>query len=319
MTVPRRILVVVDPTVDAEPAVQRAALVARKTRAQLVLFVCAYDAGLLENRALERKDLAKARAALLENHLRRLRSLAQPLAADGLEVEVDARWDSPLYEGIVRKALQCEADLVVKDTHYHSALKRSIFSNTDWNLIRACPTPLWLVKPRAMGSRPCFVAAVDPLHEHDKPAELDGAILTTADELCSALGGEVHVFHAFDTAPLFVAAGDAMTMPLLLPVREAIDVMQAHHTKALHELTDARRVPRDRVHMQQGGARQRLEALVEDLRADVVVMGAVSRRGTARFFIGNTAEDVLDKLACDLLIVKPAAVAAALRHAAVTG
>jgi universal stress protein E len=315
MALPRRILVVVDPTADSEPAVERAALVARKTRAQLVLFICAYDAGLLDNRAPELADLAKARAALLENHLRRLRALARPLAADGVEVEVDARWDSPLHEGIVRKALQCDADLVIKDTHYHSALKRSIFSNTDWNLIRTCPTPLWLVKPRAMGSRPCFVAAVDPLHEHDKPAELDGAILTSAGELCSALGGEIHVFHAFDTAPLFVAAGDAMTMPLLLPVREAIDVMQEHHTKALHELTDAHRVPRDSVHMQQGSARQRLAALVEDVRADVVVMGAVSRRGTARFFIGNTAEEVLDKLGCDLLIVKPAAVARGLAAA----
>jgi universal stress protein E len=59
-----------------------------------------------------------------------------------------------------------------------------------------------------------------------------------------------------------------------------------------------------------------LLALTEQLRADIVVMGAVSRRGLARVFIGNTAEDVLDRLACDLLIVKPAAVARALRQIA---
>ena len=34
-------------------------------------------------------------------------------------------------------------------------------------------------------------------------------------------------------------------------------------------------------------------------------MGAVSRRGLQRTFIGSTAEKVLDHLPCDLLIVKP--------------
>jgi universal stress protein E len=41
------------------------------------------------------------------------------------------------------------------------------------------------------------------------------------------------------------------------------------------------------------------------MRASLVVMGAISRSGLKRIFIGNTAEQVLDSLRCDLLIVKP--------------
>ena len=37
----------------------------------------------------------------------------------------------------------------------------------------------------------------------------------------------------------------------------------------------------------------------------MVVMGAVSRSGLKSIFIGNTAERVLDRLQCDLLVVKP--------------
>jgi universal stress protein E len=37
----------------------------------------------------------------------------------------------------------------------------------------------------------------------------------------------------------------------------------------------------------------------------IVVMGAISRSGLKRFFIGDTAERVLDRLACDVLVVKP--------------
>ena len=40
-------------------------------------------------------------------------------------------------------------------------------------------------------------------------------------------------------------------------------------------------------------------------------MGAVSRSALERLFIGSTAEAVLDKLSCDVLIVKPAAFASA--------
>ena len=41
------------------------------------------------------------------------------------------------------------------------------------------------------------------------------------------------------------------------------------------------------------------------MRAQLVVMGAVSRSGLKRVFIGNTAERVLHDLPCDVLVVKP--------------
>ena len=46
----------------------------------------------------------------------------------GLIVECDARWDYPLHDSIVRKSVDYGADIIIKDTHYHSALQRSIFS-----------------------------------------------------------------------------------------------------------------------------------------------------------------------------------------------
>jgi universal stress protein E len=315
MSLPQRILVVVDPTADAQPAVQRAAWITRSARARVELFICAYAPELLEAHS-SHADISKARKAHVENQLRRLHALARPIAAEGVDVHVDAVWDSPLHEAIVRKALAAEADLVLKDTHYHSALKRSIFSNTDWSLIRTCPAALWLVKPRATGSNPRFVAAVDPLHAHDKPAELDHAILTLAAELSAALKGQLDVFHSFDVAPVIAASGDGLSSPLALPLPELIDAVKARHMDAVYALTDGHGIERAHVHVEQGGTRARLVALTDRLRADVVVMGAVSRGALARVFLGNTAEDVLDRLGCDLLVVKPPAVADALRKAA---
>jgi universal stress protein E len=145
---------------------------------------------------------------------------------------------------------------------------------------------------------------VDPLHERDKPADLDRRIVTTAKALCEALGGQVHVFHAFDLTAAIAISTDAMT-PIALPINELADAMRAEHTDAVARLCKEHGVPPERTHVHQGGTRQLLLTLTEQLRADAVVMGAVSRSGLKGLFLGNTAEDVLDRLHCDLVIVKP--------------
>ena len=304
MSQQKRILVVVDPTASAHPSLERAAWLARPTAARIELFISDYAPQIADPRS-HGVAANEARAALLDRHRARLERLAQPLRSGGLAVEVDARLDHPLHDSIVRKAQESSADFVVKDTHYHSVLKRSIFSNTDWNLIRNCAATLWLVKPRSPGKRPCFVAAVDPLHEHDKPAELDHRIVRTARALSEALGGELHVFHAFDLAVAIAISTDAMT-PIALPINELADAMRAEHTEAVERLCKEHGVAPERTHIHQGGTRQLLLTLTEQLRADAVVMGAVSRSGLKGLFLGNTAEDVLDRLHCDLVIVKPA-------------
>jgi universal stress protein E len=299
----RVVLVVVDPTASAHPSVERAAWLARHEPVQIELYISDYAPQLAQSRSGAATE--DARPIVIDRHRRRLEQVAEPLRAQGLTVGVDARWDYPLHDSIVRKALDTGADLVIKDTHYHSALKRSIFSNTDWSLIRNCGATLWLVKPRPPGQKPCFVAAVDPLHERDKPAGLDNRILATARALGDTLNGEVHVFHAFDVAAAIAVSTDAVSMPIALPLNELADAMRAEHTDAVARLCTQHGVPRERTHVHQGGTRQLLLTLTEQLRADAVVMGAVSRSGLKGLFLGNTAEDVLDRLHCDLIIVKP--------------
>jgi universal stress protein E len=310
MSQQKRVLVVVDPTAAFHPAIERAAWLARHTAARIELFISDYAPQLVDPR-FHGVPPGESRTALVERHRRRLEQLAQPLRSGGLTVDIDSRFDHPLHDSIVRKAEDSAADFVIKDTHYHSALKRSIFSNTDWSLIRNCAATLWLVKPRPPGQRPCFVAAVDPLHERDKPAELDHRIVKTAKALSESLGGQLHVFHAFDLTAAIAISGDVMT-PIALPINDIADALRSEHTEAVERLCKEHGVPPERTHVHQGGTRQLLLALTEQLRADAVVMGAVSRSGLKGLFLGNTAEDVLDRLHCDLVIVKPAGFRAAL-------
>lgn len=306
MTSPKRVLVVVDPTAKEQPAAERGAWLARKMNASLELFVCdsvQFTAG--ERSFFDAETLKAGREDLLRRQEERLEVMAEPFRKDGLAVTVEAEWGHPLHEGILQHIEAKKPDIVVKDTHYHSAIRRSIFSNTDWHLIRECPVPLLLVKPRELSSRVTIVAAVDPLHERDKPAELDHTILSVAQELCLRTGGEMHVVHAFDPSSAYVMSADSMVFPLAMPINKIVDSLRTQHTEAVDELMADYSVAPENIHVVEGDPHELLASQAEELHADMVVIGAVARGAIRRFVLGSTAEQVLDHIPCDLLIVKP--------------
>jgi universal stress protein E len=300
-----QILSVIDPTTDAQPAMERAAWLAEKTGAELELFICYYNEYLSGDRLFDSPSLEKARQEIIGGHEKHLEKLAAPLRERGIKVNTVAVWDHPLYEGIVRHAAATGADIVLKDTHHHSAVSRALLTNTDWNLIRACAAPLWLVKPQPIADEPVFVASIDPLNEHDKPAALDDEILVISKTLADACGGEVRAFHSYDPRIAVATATANAYIPVSLPFDEIEKQMREQHEKRFNEVIGFHDIGEDHAHLIAGLTHEELPELAEKVKADVVVMGAVSRNRWKRLFIGATAERTLEHLPCDLLIVKP--------------
>lgn len=300
-----QILCVIDPTTDNQPAMRRAAWLASQTSAELELLVCYYNEYLSGDRLFDSPSLEKARGEVIAGHEKHLETMAEPLRSDGIVVRTTALWDHPLYEGIVRRAEEIGADIVLKDTHHHSAVTRALFTNTDWNLIRTCPAPLWLVKPGEITESPVILAAIDPLNEHDKPAALDDEILMLAKSLAATADGTVHAFHSYDPRIAVATATANAYIPVSLPFDEIEEQMREQHEKRFNEVTEFHGIDSDQAHLVAGLTHEELPALAESLVADLVVMGAVSRNQWKRLFIGATAERTLEHLPCDLLIVKP--------------
>jgi universal stress protein E len=300
-----KILAVIDPTCDDQPGLNRASWLAEKTGAELELLVCYYNEYLSGDRLFDSPSLERAREEVIQNHEKHLEAMAEPLRAKGITVKTSAVWDHPLHEGIVRHAVTSKADIVVKDTHHHTAVTRAILTNTDWNLIRTCPMRLWLVNPVEMSDKPVFVAAIDPMNQHDKPAALDDEILQLSKILADAVGGEVHAFHSYDPRIAVATATANAYIPVSLPFDEIEQQMHEDHQKRFKEITSFHKVDDDKAHLVAGLTHEELPAIAESIKADVVVMGAVARNRWKRLFIGATAERTLEHLPCDLLIVKP--------------
>ena len=300
-----KLLAVIDPTCTDQPGLNRAFWLAEKTGAELELLVCYYNEYLSGDRLFDSPSLERAREEVIQNHEKHLEAMAEPLRAKGITVKTSAVWDHPLHEGIVRHAIAGKADIVIKDTHHHSAVARALLTNTDWNLIRTCPMRLWLVNPDEMSDKPVFVAAIDPMNQHDKPAALDDEILQLSKMLADSVDGEVHAFHSYDPRIAVATATANAYIPVSLPFDEIEQQMHEDHQKRFKEITSFHKVDDDKAHLVAGLTHEELPAIAESINADVVVMGAVARNRWKRLFIGATAERTLEHLPCDLLIVKP--------------
>ena len=301
-----QILSVIDPTTDDQPALRRAAWIAGNTGAKVELLICYYNEYLSGDRLFDSRSLQQTRREVLEGYEKFLETLAEPLRESGLTVTTRAIWDHPLYEGIVRHAAALNADLVFKDAHHHSAISRALLTNTDWSLIRACASPLWLVKSGELPEKPVFLAAIDPMNEHDKPAALDDEILMLSKNLAQASNAEMHVFHSYDPRVAISTATANAYIPVSLPFDEIEKQMRMQHSKRFNEIVGYHEIPPDHAHLVSGLAHEELPTLAKDMEALVVVMGAVARNPLKRLFIGSTAERTLGQLPCDMLIVKPA-------------
>jgi universal stress protein E len=302
-----RILAVIDPTVDAQPGVDRAARLARGAGAALELFECDFAPALTGAPFFDTDALRRQRDDYLAGRRGRLEQYAVELRRDGLQVTTEVRWDNPLHVGILRRIKECAPDLVVKDTHYHSPLRRTFFSNTDWQLVRTCPVPLLLAKAADWPREPRIVAAVDPSHRHAKPAALDGDILDAALRVAKCVDGQVEAVHAFFPAALLAATAGVAGVPLATDVATT-ELLEAERSRIEQDVVDlaaSRSLGRDAARLLQGAAAEVLPRYLDQVRASLLVMGAISRSRLQEFFIGSTAERVLDRLPCDVLVVKP--------------
>ncbi len=297
----QNVLVIVDPTVREQPAVAKGALLAKQLSARLDLYIC---------------DTRAARDTRLAQHLRDsprgplqelapwLESLAGPLRQQGLEVMTEVVSADPLHTALLERVKHTCAGLVIKDTHHHTLAQRTCLTNTDWELIRGCPVPLLLVKPRPWSASHRIGAALDPGHMDDKPPLLDRCILEEAARFAQALGGEMHAIHTYIPAAM-IATATVTVPPLLIDI--PVEVLEQERTLKLKELTvltSDYRVPPQNIHLEIGGVSEALCRIARACGIDIMTMGAISRRGVKRMLIGSTAEEVLERLPCDMLVVK---------------
>lgn len=295
----KKILAVLDPNLKEQTSLLHAISVAHKTGANIVALTCIYDKSYDMAAVLTSDQRFNMKQAMLEHEKLKVEALVKSLGAKAcIEVVID--WQKKMHESVIDICKEYQCDLIIKATKEHGLFASSLFTPSDWHILRQSAVDVLLVKTKAWPQSPKIVASIGVSAKDDMHICLSDKVAKTAANLAESFGAEVHFANAFAGAPIHVA----VEVPNFSPQDYNQAVHERHHRK-LKELGETYSVDQNNIHVLEGLPEDILPELCEKLNANLLVIGSIGRTGISAAFLGNTAELIIDAVNCDTLVVKP--------------
>lgn len=290
------ILVVLDKGSNELEALQKGVWLARSVDAELTLLTNTWDSYSADNTTLDDDTRYQLKEGLISQAEKWLKSFIHDV--DDIKVNVDVRWQKHLYEAVIEATRETNYDLVLKRPNKHSLMDR-IFTPVDWNLLRHCPAPFMLIKSSDPWKHNRLLASIDATSADDGHQLINDNILSFAEQLSDHFDTDLHLVNAYPLVNVAFAMVPEVTAP-----DDLHQYVQEQHEEACGKWADKYNISRDKVHVSEGAPEIVVSDLSKNLETDVVIIGSVGRTGLSGVLIGNTAELLLDKVECDILVIK---------------
>jgi universal stress protein E len=301
MSAYNNILVVLDPSVEKQKALNRAIELVRLQGGKLTAFLSVYDFSYEMTTMLSGEERESMRQAVIKDRELWISDFLAAPRAGGINVEIKVVWHNRPFEAVVHAVLEDKYDLVIKGTHDHDVLKSMIFTPTDWHILRKCPCPVLLVKEHDWPQGGNIIAAVNAGSQQQHHLALNQTVINKAQQMAKMLNANTHLVNAYPGTPVNIA----IEIPEFNP-QEYSNTMKYHHLDAVSELANQFNIAQENCHVKEGMPEDVLPGMAQTLDAEMVIIGTIGRTGFSAAIIGNTAEHVIDRLDCDVLAVKPA-------------
>ncbi len=291
----------VDPQQDDQPALRRAVYLNQRLGGRITAFLPIYDFSYEMTTLLSPDERTTMRKGVVNQRTEWIREQAQSYLDAGVHIEIKVIWHNRPYEAIIQEVLNGRYDLVLKMAHQHDRLQAVVFTPTDWHLLRKCPCPVWMVKDQPWPEGGRAVVAVNLASEEPHHDPLNTKLVKETLELADLVNHtEVHLVGAYPITPINIA----IELPDFDP-SVYNDAIRGQHLLAMKALRQKFSIDEKFTHVDKGLPEEVIPNLAEHLDAGVVVLGTIGRTGISAAFLGNTAEQVIDHLRCDLLAIKP--------------
>ncbi len=303
----KNILLVCDFDLKQQTAVERAVSLSRQNDASLTVFSVVRKGPVNTRMAITSMPYQELFEQMVADHRKKIDALVVQMKQLGVDAISAVATGTPFLE-IIRKVLRDRHDLVILAAEGEGGLKERLFGSTSMHLMRKCPCPVWVVKPRKQSRHKKILAAVDTTDEFPDPERqsLNALIMQLASSLARMDNAELHVVQVWSVfAEGYMEVRGGLSEQAIRSLRKQAKREYAAQLDALlagvdlSGITVHRHLPRSE---NPSGA---IIKLAKSNRIDLMVMGTVCRTGVAGFFIGNTAEKVLSEVNCSVLTVKP--------------
>ncbi len=227
------------------------------------------------------------------------------LKEDSVDISMELVSDETPSIKIIQHVLQYGHDLVIKEAAPRD--NKGGFKAIDMDLLRKCPCAVWLCHPIKHSRQHIQVAvAIDPESQEPASENLSKRMLELSRSLADSCSSELHILSCWDYEFEAYLRGNVWVKVSDDTIAETVLKTQHEHRAALEELITASGISgTHHVHHLRGKADEQIPSFVKDNKIDILVMGTVARTGIQGFMIGNTAENIMQKLTCSLMALKP--------------
>jgi nucleotide-binding universal stress UspA family protein len=290
---------------DARPhmAVDRAVSLAKHNEAKLTVFAVVKERSLDVRMVFMHIPAEELRSRVTDDYRTKVDALAADIGGHGVDARSQVVAGIPFIE-IIRQVLRDRHDLVILASEGKGGVNERLFGATSMHLMRKCPCPVWVVKRAQTRPYTRILAAVDPSIDDSRRGAINPLILQLASGMARKEGGELHIIHVWQMFGERYVRSSGMTTQA---VQEAKALEKKQHKQRFDTLLNRAGVTdlKPYVHLIEGSPEDRIPELVAEKGIDLLVMGTVCRTGIAGFLIGNTAEEVLNRVDCSVLTIKP--------------
>jgi universal stress protein E len=260
-----KILVIIDPTTDQQPAFERGLDSARDTGALLHLYLC-----VDEQAGFASQEDAQAQLQPI------LKGLASRVQKEGFEVGTELEWAPNWPQQAVSAAARCGASMIFKNSFDHSSVQRELRETSDWTLLRMASCPVLMVKNFHDWEHRRVLAAINPASTEAAHIKLDQKIIALAQQLAETYRSDAHFVTAFQ---------------------------DLNHAPEAQKIAGSCAVPEAQVHLKKGKAADVIRDVAAELDVDLIIVGTVKRDGIKGRVVGNTSERLLDQTHSDVLVL----------------
>ena len=295
----RKILVATDFSPCSEAALNQAVWLAKKSGAKIVLAHTLRDLRkLVTTLPVEaRRDFFYGDGDLFDKEVRResdakLKQMIDKLNVPEIDITSETLLGTPYFE--ITHAVQQEGyDLVLAGTRGLAQWEQIFVGSTARNLVRNCPSSVWIVKGEHR-SAPKVILATTDFSDSSLKAVREGL------RVAQSAQSEFHLLHVIEELDEELIKRSPHGSPMRKDINDYSRLRLESFVRLLE--ADPSHVT---LHLSLGTGWQVISRTAEKLHADLVVIGTLGRTGMSRLLLGNTAERVLETCDSSILTVKP--------------
>ena len=288
----KKILVIADMKGKKQAAIHRGLELAKRSGADVHIVAFVFDTYVSEQQDPE--TAKQLQQSMIDARSKDINEIIQNLDTDKIQLSSEIVWDNNVADWITKNATPEKFSTIIITGH---RTENIVHTPTDWRVLRQSNVPVMIVAEKAWRKKNIILCAIDLGRNDKKHKDLNRHIIGEAKALADLFGGQLHCCYAIPLPEVLIDL-DILNKKRIL--KKAKKEAEAHFSEIATEFG----LDLSSLHIRGGKAEKIIPSIANKLKATMLVISTVGRKGVKAKILGNTAEKVLHQLRTDVLALK---------------